>query len=199
MTSSDKTIGIFGGTFDPVHNGHLSIAQSFLNSKIIDSLWVFLSPHPPHKKEKEVASYSHRFNMLKTAFEPIEQVVVSDLELQLPKPSYTVQTIAHLQQKYPDYSFYLCIGKDSLLTFTSWYRWREIISSCQLLVAERPTEPFDKIDPELVDSIQFVDHNSIAISSTEIRDKIKLNQPVGHLIPSSVAAIIKKENLYRSP
>ena len=100
-------IGLFGGTFDPVHNGHISIVRSFLQSGYIDELWILLTPVPPHKLNKEHVSYEHRKEMLHLAFQDIDRVRISTIEQTLPKPSYTVQTVTHLAQKYPEDEFLL--------------------------------------------------------------------------------------------
>lgn len=198
MKTSEKAIGIFGGTFDPVHNGHMSIARSFLDSGIIDELWIFLSPFPPHKDENGFSPYHQRYKMLKAAFEPIAHTHVSDLETHLPRPSYTVQTLSYLTKKYPECSFYICMGKDSLHSFTSWHKWRKIIAQCPLLVADRSSEKQAELHPDISNVVHYVDHDAVAHSSTQVRKRIKKGRKVDDLVPNAVADIIKKENLYRS-
>jgi len=198
MAASGKTIGIFGGTFDPVHNGHLSIAKSFLKSEYIDSLWVFLNSAPPHKDENSDASYRQRLKMLEIAFEPIDNIIISDLEQRLLKPSYTIRTVLYLKQKFPDYSFYVCIGQDSLQSFTSWHRWEEIISHCKLLVAARQIEESDELPPKLLEQVRFVDHTPVSVSSTQIRHKISRKESFDYLVPPAVLRFIEQYNLYRT-
>lgn len=196
MSSSNKSIGVFGGTFDPVHNGHISIAKSFLASEYIDELWVLLSPYPPHKEQQEVASYHHRLKMLKAVFDPVKNVIVSDLELRLPEPSYSVQTLSYLTGTYPDYQFYLCVGKDSIYSFTSWHRWQDILDYCELLVADRPISSRKDLPKKLTDRTHFINHDPLAVSSTEVRDKIKQGVSIANLVPPPVLQIIEKENIY---
>lgn len=198
MDSSEKTIGVFGGTFDPVHNGHLAIARSFIDSGYIDELWVLLSPYPPHKKENGFASYALRLKMLQQVFKPSRNIRVSDLELHFPKPSYTIQTLEHLKKSHPDYAFYLCLGKDSFYSFTSWHRWEDILDHCRLLVADRPVSEKPNLPDKLVRHSQFVEHDALAISSSEIRKKIQTQEPVDHLLPQSLLEIIEDENLYKN-
>ncbi len=136
-----ERIGIFGGAFNPVHNGHLAIAEAFLNSRLIHRLLILPTPDPPHKESRELAPFRHRFRMLQIAFEEADNVEISDLETRLDPPSYTVRTIRHLQETQPDTLWYLCIGSDSLEQFTGWYRYREILDRVSLIVAARGGYP----------------------------------------------------------
>lgn len=199
MNSSARAIGIFGGTFDPVHNGHLAIAKSFLESDLIEELWIFLSPYPPHKESESItADYSQRLKMLQAAFKPVKKTTISDLELRLPKPSYTVQTIKYLKKKHPDFNFFLCVGKDSFNTFTTWYRWEEILGSVRLLVADRPVNRPKNLPRKLYERAQFINHEAIAVSSTAIRKRLQDGKPIDDLVPESVTKIIEEENLYQN-
>ena len=199
MRDDTKCIGLFGGTFDPVHNGHLSIAKSFLNSGIIDELWILLNPSPPHKPDETFAPFEIRLQMLRTAFQPIEKTKISDLEAKLPKPTYTLQTVAHLTKNYPNHTFYLCMGKDSYLHFNTWHKWRSILEYCNLLVAERPTnKDQDKtITPVIKKKTTFVEHTKVDISSTHIRKALANGESIDHLVPENVADIIRDNQLYR--
>lgn len=193
----EEAIGIFGGSFNPVHNGHLAIARSFLDSGYISGLWVLLTPDPPHKKGEKLVSYNLRFRMLQEVFEEWEQVRVSDLETDLPKPSYTLQTLQHLTEEYPDKSFYLCIGGDSARHFKKWHRWREILSYCDLLVARRSSEKLDLAE-EVSENTHIIDHEPVPISSTEIRNKVSEGADISELVPSEVEDIIRTHNLYKN-
>lgn len=189
-----RRVGIFGGSFDPVHNGHVQIARSFLNSGLIQKLLILLSPSPPHKQGQHQAETSHRFEMLKLAFNDIKEAKVSDLERNLPKPSYTLQTIEHLQKKNPDHLFYLCLGEDSLLHFHKWHRHEDILERVYLVVARRPGIDTSGVDQNILEKVIFIDHDPVAASSTAIRqangDKISD-------LPQPVVDYIKKHNLYR--
>jgi nicotinate-nucleotide adenylyltransferase len=198
VDAQSRRIGIFGGTFDPVHNGHLSIAKSFLESDYIETLWVLLNPSPPHKPDDKFAPYAARLKMLKEAFGPIEGAVVSNLENKLPKPTYTVQTVSHLTTSYPKDTFYLCMGEDSFLSFKSWRKWQEILEHCTLLVADRPIKNTGEVDTGLLNHVEFVDHDPVQVSSTEIRNRIAQGKPVDRLIPSPILAIIREEGLYHN-
>ncbi len=200
MSDSEQTIGLLGGTFDPVHNGHISIAQSFLSSGLISELWILLTPDPPHKKENKLNAYRERMEMLKAAFRTIIRVRVSDLEATLPRPSYTVQTLEYLQEKYPQKKFYLCLGEDSLQDFKQWKDWEKILDYCELLVARRPNTKAKQweLGPKLASKTHFVDHHPIETSSTEIRNRISEGRDISHLVPKEVKKIIEQKNLYRN-
>lgn len=132
--------------------------------------------------------------MLKLAFSAEEDVVISDLEKNLPSPSYTLQTIRHLKDENPGTAYYLCLGEDSIEQFHNWHRYREILDELPLLVAERPGFDSSRVDPEILERTIFVDHEPVDISSSEIRDLVSAT---GQLIPEPVKAYIEAHQLYR--
>lgn len=186
--------GILGGSFDPVHNGHLRIAESFLNSGLIEKLLVIPAPTPPHKTALQV-EFTHRMEMLKLAFQHQNSVEISDLEAHLPAPSYSIQTIQYLQDRNPENVYYLCLGEDSLIHFHSWHRYREIIQKVTLLIAERPGFDSSAVDQELLENSIFVDHDPYELSSTEIRET-KIGNIELSRIPKPVLKYINDHNLY---
>ncbi|MDZ7680315.1 MAG: nicotinate (nicotinamide) nucleotide adenylyltransferase [Fodinibius sp.] len=194
----EKGIGLLGGSFDPVHNGHLAIARSFLNSDYISKLWVLLTPDPPHKTDETLSDYDQRLTMLKAAFNHEDCVYVSDIERQLPRPSYTVKTLEYLTQQYPEQQFYLCIGQDSLANFKQWKSWKQILAYCNLLVARRPENNTGDLDPAISENTHFVHHQPVAISSTQIRQDIASGKNISKVVPDSVRRIIEQSNLYKN-
>lgn len=192
-----KRIGLFGGTFDPVHNGHVAIVNSFLSSNEIDELWVVLTPFPPHKQDKEHASYDHRKHMLDLAFCDHTNVLVSTVEKQLPKPSYTIQTLKYLQSKYDDVKFYLCIGEDSLVNFDKWKDNLAILERCELLVAERPGISHKGTESNILKKTHFIAHEPVEASSTSVRSLLSLGRDVKHLLPQKVYKYINEHHLYQ--
>lgn len=196
MGSSGRSIGLLGGSFDPVHNGHIAIAESFLKSGFISDLWILLTPDPPHKRDKSINGYTHRIEMLRAAFDDFDHIVVSDIENELPRPSYTIQTLQHLHKKHPDVKFYLCLGEDSVRDFKEWKDWKEILDYCELLVARRPSNQELQLDSDIVSKSHFVTHNPIAISSTKIRNCLAEGKEISAFVPQEVEEIIKRENLY---
>jgi nicotinate-nucleotide adenylyltransferase len=187
-------IGIFGGSFDPVHNGHISVIKSFLNSNLLDRIIVMLTPYPPHKKSDLQTSYQHRLNMLEIAVKNLEYVSISDLETRLPQPSYTLQTINYLKENEPDNLFFLCIGEDSIVNFNKWYHFEEILEKVTLVVAERPGFNKRRADPKILERTIFVEHKPVDISSTEIRGHE--SGKIENAVPAEVRMYIQKHSLY---
>lgn len=191
-----KSIGLFGGTFDPVHNGHISIAQSFIQSHIIDELWILLTPYPPHKENREQTSYSVRLKMLESAFSSVLGSYVLTIENELPQPSYSINTIKYLKAEHPEITFYFCIGEDNLIHFHNWKSYKEILNEIELLVVSRPTSDYSKINVNILSKTTFIKHEPIDISSTQIKQKLQRKESVNDLLPQKVLQIIKDESLY---
>ena len=181
-----KKVGLLGGTFDPVHNGHIEIAKSFIGSGYIDELWILLTPYPPHKIDKKHVSYEKRLLMLENAFNNHEFKILS-IEKDLPKPSYTYRTIKVLKKENPDYRFFFCLGEDSLTKFHTWKHFDKILEEAELLVAETT----------ILKKTTFVEHQPIDISSSSIKSNINDELYLKSYLPSSVHSVIEKENLYR--
>ncbi len=192
----NKKVGVLGGTFDPVHIGHLAIARSFLDSGWVDELWIIPAGEPPHKNGDEITPFADRMNMLRSAFEDWEKVVVSPIEETLPRPSYTLRTIRALKQHYPDDRFYLCMGSDSLASFTRWHRYKEILEECSLLAARRPGYRAEDIDPELKGKVRLVNHHPLKVSSGRLREKMANGYLPVDQIPERVCDYIKRKGLY---
>ncbi|MFH5833889.1 nicotinate (nicotinamide) nucleotide adenylyltransferase [Halalkalibaculum sp. DA3122] len=190
-------IGLFGGTFDPVHAGHVAIVESFLESGLIDELWVIPAPTPPHKTDQHITSFEHRKRMLEQAFDHIKGVRITDIEERLPQPSYTIHTIQYLKQKYPEKKFYLCIGEDSLADFSSWYKPEKIVQICDLLVAERPDSNSRDQQNNFLENARFVKHTPVDISSTELRERLKEDgKSLEKDLPPDVLSYIRDNDLY---
>lgn len=189
-------IGLFGGTFDPVHNGHVSIAESFLSSGEIDELWVLLTPYPPHKQEITSASYELRLKMLNAAFKGMNSLKISSIENELPKPSYSIQTIRALKKDHRNVSFYYCMGEDNLANFHEWRSFEDIMEECKLLVARRPGVTHEDVKPRILENTHFVSHTPLEISSTQIRKMVEREKEIRDLVPDKVLSIIENEQLY---
>jgi len=195
-----KRVGIFGGTFDPVHAGHVALTHSFLNSRLIDSLLVLLTPEAPHKQGQDKTSFDDRLAMLHLALDEIENVNLSTIEQQLPSPSFTLQTIEYLQNTYPNTLFYLCMGEDSLVHFHKWHKYREILKRVDLIVAERPGYNRHSVSTEILESVIIVDHQPVKVSSTNVR--LGLQEGLYGIdketeVPESVRRYIDEKGLYR--
>ncbi len=186
-----KRIGILGGTFDPVHYGHIEIVESFLRSNLLDEIHILVAPDPPHKLSRTITPFRHRFEMARIAFSDYLDAIVSDLEDRLPKPSYTVQTIEYIMQQYPDDIFYLCMGEDNIQIFDDWHKSREILDLVTLIVAERPGFDSTGVSPEILERTIFVDHEPVDMSSSDFR-----NLERKEMIPEKVLEYIHTHQLY---
>jgi nicotinate-nucleotide adenylyltransferase len=189
-------VGLFGGTFDPVHIGHLAAARSFLNSGLLSELWILLAPFPPHKNSATHASYSHRLEMLKTAFSGFERTKILTIENELPQPSFTYRTLKHLKSVYPDKDFYFCIGEDSLEHFHTWMKYDKILEETDLLVTKRPGASHKKVLSHILNQSYFVEHEPIKVASSEIKERLKNGKSISNLVPEKVEVIIRERGLY---
>lgn len=194
MKDPGLRIGLFGGAFDPVHNGHVNVAGSFLNSHLIDELHLLPTPFPPHKELPNKTTFHHRFKMLQIAFSEWDRVVVNGIENQLSQPSYSLQTIKHLQDTYPSNIYFLCIGEDNLSTFHEWHQYREILDRVTLMVAARPGIEQNQKRTEILEKAVFVAHDEIEVSSTDIRNASDPSN-FSSVIPDSVLDYIQKHKL----
>lgn len=164
--------GLFFGSFNPVHRGHEEMASSFLATDWIDDLWIVLTPSPPHKENRELAPYQDRWNMLERVFFEDHRVLLSDVEQRMNSPHYTVRTLEYLKNSYPDRSFYLCIGGDTLQTLATWFEYERIARKTELIVAERPGVSRE-VPPELASfTVHYCSHEKRDVSSTAIREKL---------------------------
>lgn len=188
-------IGLFGGTFDPIHNGHIQICESFLRSGYIDELWILPAVIPPQKENSVIATFEQRLAMLNMVFESHEHIRVLDIENSLPKPNYTIQTVRYFKKEQPNTDFMLCIGADSLKSMHTWHRYKELLQEIDLLVVSRPgmdTNKVEDIDPL---KIRFVKHSDTTISSSEIRNALSKRRTTED-IPTEVLNYILQNDLY---
>jgi len=194
--------GIFGGSFDPVHAGHLALARSFLNSGLINHLLVLLTPDPPHKQSRKGTSYDDRLEMLRIAVDGFSDdvITISTIECDLPRPSYTLQTIDYLQEHNLNTLFYLCMGEDSLVNFHKWFRYKDIMERVNLIVAERPGYDRDSVSDEILESVIMVDHEPVDASSTNVRKKYGEKEnglDSDARLPEGVRKYIEENGLYQ--
>ncbi len=189
-------IGIFGGSFDPIHIGHAIIAQHIINSGAVDRLWFMVSPVNPLKagRERHVTD-TDRLRMVEMVSRPMESVETSAFEFTMPRPSYTIDTLNALQAKFPDDEFYLITGGDNWQIFNRWRNSDEILAKYHLLIY--PRLGYEVVIPdELKERVALVDAPIIEISSTEIRELLANGQSVRYLVPDEVLAFIEQKNLY---
>lgn len=190
-------IGLFGGTFNPVHTGHVKLVENFKEKLGLDKVLVIPTAQPPHKEAKELVSAEDRINMCKMAFGSLAEV--SDIEISRGGKSYTVLTLEELKKIYKDDELYFLVGSDMLLSFKRWYRWEDILSMCTLCATDRNNEESCKeTDPDFFEKIIFCDFEKTVVSSSEVREKFERKEDVAHLIPEKVLNYIKEKGLYNA-
>lgn len=191
-------IGIYGGSFNPIHKGHTQLAASIVAQGLVDELWLMVSPLNPLKSGEvsDIAEYEHRLKMAELATQSIKGVKVSDFERSLPLPSYTITTLGELQKAFPEHEFTLVIGADNWEQFPRWYHADEIIERYQILIYRRPGCEFD--ETSLPASVKVVDTPLFDVSSTEIRTSIAEGKPLTKWVDRKVLSYIKRHHLYGS-
>ena len=198
-------IGLYFGSFNPIHTGHLLIANHFLNARLIEKLWFVLSPRNPFKETKSLLDEYDRLHLLKIAVESDDRMRVTDVEFSLPRPSYTSVTLMHLSEKYPEHQFYLIIGGDSLQNFHSWKNASFIAANFPLLVYPRPgsdisqavARTYEDQGKKVAAQIQVVDAPQFELSSTDIRKHISAGQSIRYMVPERVREEILQNGYYR--
>ncbi len=190
--------GIFGGTFDPIHFGHLIAAQAAAEALNLDRVVFLPSAHPPHKEIPSVSPYSDRKQMVELATKDNPKFLVSDLEAKRPDLSYTVRTLKDLHREFPrtTYQLILLIGADNLRDFNNWKEPEKIIEQIEIAVLARPG--YQQSDaPEIFrKKAKLVQIPLIEISSTDIRNRVKHNLPIQYQVPRDVADFINQKKLY---
>lgn len=189
-------IGIFGGSFNPIHVGHALIANYIVENSDLDSLWLMVSPLNPLKEGSTMASDYHRLRMTELVTRRMERVITSAFEYDLPKPSYTIDTLNALQAKFPKDEFYLVIGADNWCLFDRWKAGDEIISKYHILIY--PRRGYDIVIPEQYrDRVAVVDAPLIEISSTQVRERLSQLKSISFYVPESVEKYIIDNMLYK--
>ena len=185
--------GIFGGSFNPIHKGHISLAQQLRKRAGLDEVWLMVSPQNPLKQSADLLDDKLRMEMARKALVGVEGIVASDYEMHLPKPSYTWNTLQQLSKDYPDREFVLLMGGDNWERFDQWYRHEDILTNYQIVVY--PRKDTEVPDP-FVPSVCIVEAELLDISSTEIRQRIREGKGIRRMVPGVVADFIKENKLY---
>ena len=190
-------IGIFGGSFNPIHSGHAIIAHHIITSGAVDRLWLMVSPVNPLKVDNErQVDDTDRLRMVEMVTRPLENVETSAFEFTMPKPSYTIDTLNALQAKFPNDEFYLVTGADNWVIFDRWRKSEEILAKYHLLVY--PRLGYDVVIPEeLRDRVTLVDAPIIELSSTAVRERLAKGLSVRYYVPDEVLGYIERKGLYR--
>jgi nicotinate-nucleotide adenylyltransferase len=197
-------IGLFFGTFNPIHVGHLIIANYMVQYTDLDQVWLVVTPQNPLKLKSSLLPDFHRLMLVKEAIDDNPKLKASDIEFGLKKPNYTIHTLTHLMEKYPKYEFALILGEDNLRTLNKWYNYEQILEKHKLYVYPRAlTNPEKESDSSTTD---FSSHKNVIlcadvpvmnVSSTFIRNAIKQGKDVSYLLTEPVKKYVDEMNFYK--
>ena len=204
-------IGLYFGTFNPIHVGHLIIANHMAEHSDLDQVWMVVTPHNPLKKKSTLLDDYHRLQMVHLSTENFPKIKPSDIEFKLSQPNYTLNTLVHLEEKYPNYEFSLIMGEDNLKSLHKWKNYKVILENHEIYVYPRletissaeeeistDTDNLNlKISEKFRTKIYLIDAPVVEISSTFIRDNIKKGKNVQPLLPTKVWEYIDHNNFYK--
>lgn len=191
-------IGLYFGSFNPIHIGHLIIANHLIEYSDLDEIWFVVSPHNPFKDKKTLLANHHRLAMVELAIQDYPKFKTSDIEFKLPQPSYTINTLIYLSEKYPKHQFSLIMGADNLTGFHKWKNYEQILQNHHIFVYPRFKTEINSTETNLKHSnITQINAPIVQISATEIRKSIKNNKSVLPLLPLSVWNYIDQMNFYK--
>jgi nicotinate-nucleotide adenylyltransferase len=190
-------IGLYFGTFNPIHVGHLIIANHMAEHADLDQVWMIVTPHNPLKKKSTLLDDYHRLQMVHLATEDFPKIKPSDIEFKLSQPNYTVNTLVHLQEKYPNYEFSLIMGEDNLKSLHKWKNYEVILENHTIYVYPRISSESENLEFKNHPKIHLIDAPVVEISSTFIRDNVKKGKNIQPLLPNKVWEYIDHNNFYR--
>jgi len=187
--------GLYFGSFNPVHSGHLIIANHLLNFTELDEVWLVVSPHNPFKKQQNLADGYDRLHLVELAIGDNERIRPSQIEFELPVPSYTIDTLTHLGERYPENEFSLIMGSDNIQGFHKWKNYDMILSHYHIYVYQRPGHVSDLYQDH--DHVHYLEAPLLEISSSFIRKLIREGRSVRYLVAEKVYKYLMNSNLYR--
>jgi nicotinate-nucleotide adenylyltransferase len=190
-------IGLYFGTFNPIHIGHLTIANHLAEYSDLDKIWFVVTPHSPFKKKSSLLDNRQRFEMVYRATEDYKKLKPSDIEFDLPQPNYTINTLTHLQEKYPDHEFSLIMGEDNLKSFHKWKNYELILKHHNIYVYPRISEGKIETQFDNHEKIHKIDAPIMELSSTFIRKSIKEGKNVRPMLPQHVWEYLDEMNFYK--
>ena len=188
-------IGLFFGSFNPIHVGHMIIANYMATQTDLKQVWMVVSPHNPHKKKSSLARDYDRLHLVRLAIEDNNNLKASDIEFSLPQPSYTIDTLSYLKEKHPDKDFVLIMGGDNLGTFHKWKNYELILKYHEIYVYKRPQYELGELFNH--PKVKTFDAPLMQISSSYIRNCIKNQHSIQYLLTKEVYTYINSSNLYR--
>ena len=195
-------IGLFFGSFNPIHIGHLIIANTMATMTDLEQVWFVVSPQNPFKKTKSLLHEFDRFDMVERAIADNSRLKVSNIEFSMPKPSYTIDTLIRLSEKYPQHTFRLIMGEDNLAQFANWKNYEKILEYYGLNVYPRPNRTNQGTGATTESSfkthanVRLVEAPLLDISATFIRDCIRANRSIRYMVPDVVEEMIERRKFY---
>ncbi|WP_044642316.1 nicotinate-nucleotide adenylyltransferase [Risungbinella massiliensis] len=190
-------IGIMGGTFDPIHCGHLLMAEQAREEMKLDQVWFVPAGSPPHKQTKKITDSLHRTRMVQRAVADQIDFRVSTWEIEQAGPSYTITTMKNFCMQYPESDFFLILGADMVNSLPSWYQIAELLQLVQVIALGRPGYPVEKLPDWIQGRVHWVpDSIEIQLASTQIRQRLETGRSVRYLVPDTVLAYIEENRLY---
>ena len=190
-------VGLYFGTFNPIHVGHVIIANHLVEYSDLDEVWMVVTPHNPLKKKSSLLANHHRFELVYQALEKYSKIKPSDIEFKLSQPSYTVNTLAHINEKYPQHEFHLIMGEDNLKSFHKWKNYELILENHHIYVYPRISK--DRVETQFDGhkNIHVIDAPIMELSSTFIRKSIKAGKNVQPMLPQHVWEYLDEMNFYK--
>lgn len=189
-------VGLFFGSFNPVHNGHMAIANYMLEFTDLNEVWFIISPQNPFKTKQNLLNDYQRLELVNLAINDTMGFRASNIEFNLPKPSYTIDTLAYLFDKYPEKEFVLIMGSDNLINFHKWKNFNEILRHHQIYIYPRPDT--EQVELMKHPNVKKVDAPLMEISSSFIRKAIKENKDIRYFLPNNVWSYIKEMYFYET-
>lgn len=190
-------VGLYFGTFNPIHVGHLIIANHMAENSGLDQIWLVVTPHNPLKKKSSLLDDYIRLEMVFLATEEYPKLRPSDIEFKLPQPNYTVNTLAYLQEKHPTYEFSLIMGEDNLNSLPKWKNYDVLLENHSIFVYPRVFEKTEATQFQSHPNVHFIDAPVVEISSTFIRESIANGKNIRPMLPPEVFNYIDMNNIYR--
>jgi len=190
-------IGLYFGTFNPIHVGHLTIANHMAENSDLDQVWFVVTPHSPFKKKSSLLDNNHRYQMVDRAVEDYSKLRASDIEFNLPQPNYTINTLTYLEEKYPDYEFALIMGEDNLKNFHKWKNYELILERHHIYVYPRISDGNVETRFDNHPKIHFINSPIMQLSSTFIRNAIKEGKNIRPMLPENVWSYLDEMNFYK--
>ena len=189
-------IGLYFGSFNPIHNGHLIIANFIVQNTDLEQVWFVISPQNPLKKSSTLLNEYHRLYLVQVSIEDEPSLKATDIEFRLPKPSYTIDTLTYLGEKFPSHHFSVIMGSDSFQNLPEWKNYRQLLSNYPIYVYERPGFKPENVYTDA--KVTFLKAPLLEISSTYIRKIISSGKSIRYLVPEKVRLEIEQNGYYRN-